>query len=207
MIKVIGIGGVARSGKDTLCKYLQDKFPDYITRFALADELKLDLNEFLKSKTNISAFTVDPKEKTLIRDLLVAYGKIKREQSQGRYWTSLLQPKIDECIRNGGVAVVTDIRYDFYPEDELFWLLNVNRGTFIHVTRTDEAGQIISPPNKDEEINNPKLMAKCNYQIVWPTFKQSSDLDYFVNNKLGTLLSNLSNQYGQFKQRVTRQLQ
>ena len=43
--------------------------------------LKKDLDDFVKSKIGISVFTDDTKEKSLIRGLMVEYGKIKRQQT------------------------------------------------------------------------------------------------------------------------------
>ena len=93
--KIIGVAGCARSGKDTFFNILQKYIPE-VEQVALAFELKKDLDDFVKSKIGISIFTDETKEKNLIRGLMVEYGKIKRHQTEGAYWTCLAQKKINE---------------------------------------------------------------------------------------------------------------
>ena len=62
-IKVLGICGFARSGKDSFADFLCKLFPCKFKKTSLAYELKRDLNPFLLSKLGISAFTENPKEK------------------------------------------------------------------------------------------------------------------------------------------------
>jgi len=187
--KIIGICGVATVGKDTLFKIINSINPA-ITRLALADELKLDCDAFFRQKLGISAFTTDIKEKNLIRPLFVDYGDIKRKQSLGTYWTSLLQPKIEDCMSRGDIPCVTDIRYDEYQGvDELDWIKK-NNGVLIHVSRREQ-GVLIEPANDREKINNPRLMAAADYKLVWST---SSDISYLldcVNLQLGGFIETI----------------
>lgn len=186
----IGIGGVSRSGKDTLFRCFQAIFDSYnlkCQRFALADELKVDLNEFLKKNVGISAFTLDPTEKEIIRDIMVAYGKAKRIQTNGTYWTNLLTPKIQNYIKDGGIAIITDIRYDYYPRDEVYWVKNVLKAPLVHVTRTFN-GDFIKPANTEEERNDPKIKAKADYLLCWPTDSKLDNLIDFVYVQLDELL-------------------
>jgi len=202
-LKVIGVSGFARSGKDSLATYLINKYKGLFKRFALADELKLDLNSFLKEKADISAFTIVPEEKELIRDMMVAYGKIKRHQTQGRYWTGLLQPKINECIANKQIPIVTDIRYDQFPEDECFWLQNYNRGQLIHITRLGTDLLALPAPNNDEALNNPRLKAKANFYIRWSTFRgedPTREIEEIVQRQMEGLIIEIEKRYNEFKQ-------
>ena len=165
--KIIGVTGCARSGKDTFFNILQKYIPE-VEQVALAFELKKDLDDFFKSKIGISIFTDETKEKNLIRGLMVEYGKIKRHQTEGAYWTCLAQKKINEILRAGKIPVITDIRYDIYPKDEFHWLRNDNHGVMVHITRmfgNDE----IPPANEEERINNKKLKSKADYSIEWNT--------------------------------------
>lgn len=162
-------GGVATVGKDTFCKLLIDLLPDLrVKRFALADQLKLDLQPFLLDEFGIDIFNCSPHEKELVRDILVAYGKSWRKKSQGTHWTELLQEEID--ISGVDIAVVTDIRYSdpAYPEDELFWGTQKNNGLLVHITRLKD-GSPIPPINEDEEKNDPKLQAAADFKIIWET--------------------------------------
>jgi hypothetical protein len=165
--KIIGVSGCARAGKDTFFNILKKYLPE-VEQVALAYELKKDLNDFLKSKIGISVFTDDTKEKSLIRGLMVEYGKIKRQQTEGTYWTCLAQKKINEILRSDKIPVITDIRYDIYPKDEFHWLKEENSGTLVHITRTFGEDEI-PPANEEESINNEKLKTKADYSIKWPT--------------------------------------
>jgi len=63
---MIGISGVATSGKDTLFILLQKFFKDHglkMKRFALADSLKEDLAPFVEEKLNLNIFKLSPDEK------------------------------------------------------------------------------------------------------------------------------------------------
>lgn len=165
--KVIGVSGCARAGKDTFFAILKKYLPD-VEQVALALELKKDLDEFVKSRIGISAFTDETKEKSLIRGLMVEYGKIKRHQTEGTYWTCLAQKKINEILKSDKIPVVTDIRYDIYPKDEFYWLKNENEGLLVHITRMFGDDEI-PPANEEESINNEKLRSKADYIIKWNT--------------------------------------
>lgn len=171
--KIIGVSGCARAGKDTFFNILKKYLPE-VEQVALAYELKKDLNDFLKSKIGISVFTDDTKEKSLIRGLMVEYGKIKRQQTEGAYWTCLAQKKINDILRSDKIPVITDIRYDIYPKDEFHWLKNENNGVLVHVTRMFGSDEI-PPANEEEFINNEKLKTKADYSIVWPTVENSQN--------------------------------
>jgi len=165
--KIIGVSGCARSGKDTFFNILKKYLPE-IEQVALAYELKKDLDEFVKSKTGVSVFTDETKDKTLIRGLMVEYGKIKRQQTEGTYWTCLAQKKINDILRSDKIPVVTDIRYDIYPKDEFHWLKDQNNGVLVHVTRMFGEDEI-PPANEEEAINNEKLKTKADFSIKWNT--------------------------------------
>ena len=171
--KIIGVSGCARSGKDTFFNILKKYVPE-IEQVALAYELKKDLDDFTKSKIGISVFTENTKEKSLIRGIMVEYGKIKRIQTEGTYWTCLAQKKINDILRTDKIPVITDVRYDIYPKDEFHWLKEQNNGILVHITRmfgTDE----IPPANEEESINNEKLKSKADYCIRWNTVENNQE--------------------------------
>jgi hypothetical protein len=174
MKKIIGLTGVATVGKDTFFKLaseiLMEKYGKISTRLALADELKSDIDGFLMEKTGISALTTNKHEKSIIRPLLVEYGRIQREMSQAKYWTN----KLTKQIHNDSVSdyiFITDIRYTVYPEDELFWLKQKMNGTLIHISRytTNKFGQrdYVMPPNRDEAENDPILKEHADFKFQW----------------------------------------
>jgi len=168
---IIGLTGVARSGKDTFChilkKYLKEKNISS-ERVALADELKSELHEFVEKKFKINLNKCDGKDKEFIRPLMVAYGKCRRTQTEGKYWTSLADDKIKELKKNNTIPIVTDIRYIEYKEDEYTWLKN-NGGILIHISRKLDDGTTIPPANIEEKSNDNKLKAVADYSISWDT--------------------------------------
>lgn len=168
---MIGLTGVARSGKDTfysiLKKYLKEKNID-ANRIALADELKNELGDFVKNKFNINLNKCDGTEKELIRPLMVSYGKCRRVQTQGKYWTSLVESKVKELKKDNIMPIITDIRYIEYKEDEYSWL-KAHNGILIHISRKLDDGSLVQPANIEEKSNDNKLKAVADYSISWDT--------------------------------------
>ena len=135
-MKLIGISGVARSGKDLFTTVAQEVLKQHdikTERFALAYELKSDLKDLIHTKTGIDAFTENTEEKNIIRPLLVAYGDVMRKISDGKYWTQKVEQRLGKSKVD--VAFVTDIRYDHYIEDECTWLQLKQSGKLIHLTK------------------------------------------------------------------------
>lgn len=167
--KVIGLTGVATCGKDTFCKYLIENLQRNgftAKRFALADDLKAMARMPLLELSEIDILNCDAEQKEIVRDYLVAIGKIKRKLTHGKFWTSLLEPKIIQAKVD--YAVITDLRYDYYSEDEAYWAKVKMGGSLVHITRFND-GKKILPPNLDEEENDPKMETKSDYKVAWET--------------------------------------
>lgn len=182
-MNIIGISGLARSGKDLFTSVAIDilKTDHNIKseKFALAYELKLDLYPLVITKMGIDTFTEDTKSKTVIRPLLVAYGDVMRNTSSGKYWTQKMEQRIAKS--KADVFFVTDIRYDLYPEDECNWIQRKMAGKIIHITRyqvtAPPPGRRISSkkptkiyeiaPNEHELFNNPKVKKRADYAFEW----------------------------------------
>jgi hypothetical protein len=184
--KMIGLTGVARSGKDTfysiLKKYLEEKNIK-CERIALADNLKIELGDFTKEKFKIDLNKCDGKEKELIRPLMVAYGKCRRVQTEGKYWTSQLESKIRELSQKNIIPIVTDIRYIEYKDDEYSWLKS-NDGILIHISRKLDDGTLIPPANIEEKSNDNKLKAVSDISIVWETCQDVNFLYELMQKQL-----------------------
>jgi hypothetical protein len=168
---VIGLTGVARSGKDTfysiLKKYLKEKNIES-QRIALADELKNELGDFVEKKFKINLNKCDGSDKELVRPLMVSYGKCRRIQTEGKYWTSLVDSKLKELKKENIIPIITDIRYIEYKDDEYSWLKNHN-GILIHISRKLDDGALVQPANIEEKSNDNKLKAVADYSICWET--------------------------------------
>lgn len=210
-MKLVGVSGLARSGKDLFTTVAQDVLKEHglkTERYALAYELKSDLKDLIHKKTGIDVFTENTEEKTIIRPLLVAYGDVMRKISEGKYWTQKMEQRIGKS--KADVVFITDIRYDYYPEDECTWLQYKQCGKLIHITRfkyetTSKRKKKVydSPPNEHEAINNPKVKDRADYSFEWedysnkyPTKEQILECPYIIDNvrtalkEIGVLPSN-----------------
>jgi hypothetical protein len=191
---MIGISGVARCGKDTfysiLKKYLEEKGIKS-ERLALADSLKKELNLFTKEKFKIDLFKCNDQEKELVRPLMVSYGKCRRVQSEGKYWTSELEPKIKELIKNKIIPIITDVRYIEYKDDEYSWLKSHN-GILIHLSRRLDDGSLVPPANIEEKANDNKLKAGADFTICWDTCKDTNFLYELMQKNLKNIYDRLT---------------
>ena len=210
-MKLIGVSGLARSGKDLFTTVAQDVLKEHglkTERYALAYELKNDLKDLIYKKTGIDVFTENTEEKNIIRPLLVAYGDVMRKISGGKYWTQKIEQRIGKS--KADVVFITDIRYDFYPEDECTWLQYKQCGKLIHVTRykydtlSKRKKKVYDcPPNEHEATNNPKVKDRADYSFEWddysskyPTKEQILECPYIIDNvrtalkEIGILSSN-----------------
>jgi hypothetical protein len=173
--RVIGLSGVARAGKDTFAAILEKKLVEKgntIKKIALADPLKKHCDPFLTERLGISAFTQVPEEKILIRPFLVWYGDAQRKRTHGRYWIEQANVTIE--ANDADYFIVTDVRYDAYEKDEIYWLQQERKGVVCHVSRftPEPTGRVfVEPANEHERINNPKVKAKADFVVEWESVK------------------------------------
>lgn len=166
---IIGIAGVARSGKDTLADKLNELFCSAgvkSKRYSFAYALKKDLDGFLLEKFGISAFTENSSEKTIIRPILISYGQAKRDVSKGTHWIKKVFDEIE--FDSPDVAIISDLRFADTECDELH-MIKQSGGIIIHVSRKDENGNFVLPCSEDEARNDPKLREACDFRLVWET--------------------------------------
>lgn len=169
---IVGLTGPAQSGKDSffnLAKSYFNLLNIKIKRLALADNLKIDMKSFLLEKLNIDIFNISPDDKEKIRDLMVIYGKIKRQDTEGKYWTNLLEPQIKESLKENDIIFITDIRYAYYEEDELHWIRKFEKNFLLHISRLDKNNIIIPPRNSEENQNDPILKQNADLRLCWHT--------------------------------------
>ena len=151
-MKLIGITGLARAGKDTFynfSKSILESNQYKCHRYAFADALKEELDELLRKSVGISAFTESPSEKKVIRPLLVAYGTLQRKANPS-CWINKIQDRVKLEIENGSWVFVTDVRY----ENEMDWIHSLG-GKAVHIHREGNVA-----PNSDELKNDPILKNK-----------------------------------------------
>lgn len=168
----IGIAGVARSGKDSLALEIENLIRSYkgktIYKTSLAKPLKEDCKDFIKQYLGLDVFTDKNEEKAVFREFLVWYGKVKRQQTEGKYWTNLLDQRVQTFQPD--ICIVPDIRYQQYEQDEVSWLKSKPQNVLIHLQRIAINGEIVPPANMDESINDSIIQNSADYKITWPTF-------------------------------------
>jgi dephospho-CoA kinase len=111
---IIGLTGLKRSGKDTVCQFILDEHPE-ARRFAFADALK----EMLANATDVPVEQAE-KDKERWRPVWQRVGtEIMRHYHGDDYWLRQLRLKLDQAKAEGvPIAIVTDVR--FLNEAELF---------------------------------------------------------------------------------------
>lgn len=180
--KIIGVSGVAGSGKDLffdlLSKYLNDVYGIRCHKLSLANALKKEATEWTLEKYGINCLDCTREDKEVVRPFLVFHGTVRRGQTQGRHWINILDKKIKNLkLNDDEILVITDIRYSHYEEDEVFWLKNELGGILIHILNYIKVGsEDCSPPviieksaaNDSEKINDPKLKKLADHKIRWP---------------------------------------
>lgn len=178
---IVGISGLARSGKDTLFKFLSDKLKENnisSKRLAFADELKEECDDFLKKNIGISAFTEKNSEKEIIRPFLVCYGTKVRRRLNKNCWIDRLSRKLKDISSNNYIFI-TDVRY----ENEIEWVKSQG-GKTIHIERHGNVA-----PNKEELKNDPILKRSSQYRVKWKNFKETDNL--YINNKVNSIYNEL----------------
>lgn len=197
----IGIGGTARAGKDTFCAIAKKQLENQglkVKKFALADELKNDLKDFIREKLDMDVYTQITSEKDIIRPILVGYGDSMRKKTHGTYWTDKLTKSISQD--DSDVVIVTDIRYDEYQKDELYWMREQLGGVVVHVSKYElrenlyatQPDKIFIPPANDHEArNDPKIKSKANFVIEWEHQYGSILKSKYLNSIVSDILNKI----------------
>jgi hypothetical protein len=179
-MKVIGIGGYARCGKDTfvsIAKQILAKNGCEPRRVAFADTLKTEVQSMLNSYGfNADVYTTDTEAKSKIRPLLVWWGCARRDLSDcGLYWVDVVDKELKEheaeFARAGAstdhhVALVSDVRFP----NEAEWIHNNWNGQLIHIRRyspIDGGVAFDAAPNQEEAKNDPLVMSSADVSVEW----------------------------------------
>ena len=184
--KIIGLCGNARAGKDTFFNISRDLLNEskvFTQRFAFADALKQESDDFLTSNLGISAFTEKAKEKELIRPFLVTYGTHLRRKLDPDCWIKKIEPDVLSAMVQGQTPVITDVRFG----NEADWVHSLG-GVMIHIKREG-----FGPANNDEAENEPILIEKSNQLVQWPTLGE--DVDEYTSIIEKTLNNIFKNEY------------
>lgn len=161
---MIGIGGLARSGKDTLAKNLAEVIHNdwkcEVKIFSFAKELKSQMDDFLKKHYGISAFTEDTEEKKVIRDLLVCHGETMKKFYTNTIWADLVIDSI-ESDPTKFFPIISDVRFNFEAK-----IVQDHYGKIIHISKIGN-----TPPNEIEALNDPKVAENSDIKHTWPSYE------------------------------------
>jgi hypothetical protein len=176
---IIGLSGVAGAGKDLFFSLLSKKLN--CQKFSLADALKEEVAPFLQDQYDINPLTCTREEKDSIRPLLVFHGSFKRNLSEGRHWINKLNKEIKNNLTDS-IVVITDIRYDDYPKDEVYWLKEELGGLLVHISMYEHIDRGFTsynhyrkPINEEERRNDPEIEAQADYTVEWERVKGDID--------------------------------
>lgn len=103
-VRVVGIVGYKRSGKDTFCLALSDNFLR-VARLAVADEIKRELAKFL----GVTLMRIEKYKEPHYRKPLQDLGAVRRRIDEN-YWLTKLCGQIQGALDCGAHIVVPDVR-------------------------------------------------------------------------------------------------
>jgi hypothetical protein len=163
---MIGISGLARSGKDTLAENLsiiiKDDWGIDVKIFSFANEIKRQTDDFLKANYKISAFTENTKEKKIIRDLLVGHGESTKLLHGKDVWAKFVLKEIKK--HKNIFPIISDVRFDFETK-----FLQKNKAKVVHIAKEGN-----KPPNDIEAKNDPLVQKIADLNHVWPKYKPNN---------------------------------
>ena len=179
-MKVIGVRGLARAGKDTfvtIAKNILIKNGYTAKQYSFAEQLKKEVEPFLKKTCGVDVWTNDSEIKKDIRDFLVWYGTTFWRKRDPKRWIR----GVDNQIKSDGTkidfALVSDVRYPNEGEWVHSWngyLVHVEayKDQLIYCPMTGQTAgatekKYFEAPNEQEEINDPIVKAASDYKLEW----------------------------------------
>ena len=177
---LLGIGGVAQCGKDSLYKALYSLEHSFM-RYSFADKVKEDLRPALMQQYNIDIFKCSPAEKEKCREMLVLYANICREENP-LHWVQEIEPAVMSSIKSNIIPVITDVRY----ENEANWIHELG-GKVIHLKKFffENGEKKYHPPaNEVEAKNDPLLQNISDLRVEWENNLTPPQMIQFAKNLL-----------------------
>tara|TARA_R110000751_G_C13580756_1_gene459801 strand:- start:209 stop:709 length:501 start_codon:yes stop_codon:yes gene_type:complete len=140
---------------------------------SIANKLKQEVSWVSRELYGINSTNCTRKEKDTIRPLLVAHGEIKRKLSNGRHWVEALTKE----LAPDKINIITDVRFNEYEKDEVYWLKNEINGVLIHLSRYDQANgkRVYFPPaNDSEKANNNLVKKESDFILNWKSEEEET---------------------------------
>lgn len=228
-MKVIGIAGYARCGKDTfvaIAKNILKRNGYSPFRIAFADKLKEETESMLSvNNFKASVLTDDAEAKKLIRPLLVWWGCQRRQESEGGlYWVKTAEEKIRNYYAGARHASIDDDKLVMLVSDVRFpneakWVHETFDGEVIHlrkyvVQNLTESPEIVygvstidefqkvydEAPNEEEKKQDPLVREIADQCIDW---EKSSSSDILNDSRMNEIVLEALNKTKYFKHTST----
>jgi hypothetical protein len=211
-VKFIGVSGVARVGKNLFCDIAARQLKTRNIKskiYALASEVKADCETRVRKSLGLDVYSEKTEDKKLFRDILVQHGVAKRNETQGTYWTSKLEAimsrfmNMDKTVEIGlpGVIFISDIRFNEFEKDEVWWITEHLKGKLVHISKYEETDGIVTltpPANKTEETNDPLVQAVADFKVSWSHIgSENLTENAYLNECVAAALDNILPEFRQ----------
>lgn len=184
MGKVVAIGGVAGSGKDTLALLLEKELRSFgftTQKISFAEPLKWEVRDFCVKHYGIDPATCSRAEKNFVRPILVEHASLMRALTHNTHYVNILESKIDCFYGETDFIIVPDLRFYESDNDEVPWVKS-RGGRVVHVSRwlnssADSAPpfrSFVTPANATEAANDPTVKEAADYQLYWESLDGES---------------------------------
>jgi len=164
-IKLLGIAGFSRSGKDTFFGCLKEINPAFI-RGSFADKVKEHTRVVIKTAHDIDIFECTPEQKEFCRPILINYAVLMRQESNGKFWIDELEKNVKPYLEEGKrIVAITDVRY----KNETEWVQSLG-GKVVHLKKyiTNNGSKMYqNAPNNEEKENDPQVEAIADLHFEW----------------------------------------
>lgn len=173
MNRIIGIAGYGGVGKDTLADQIVSYYGDHkCSRFAFADELKMEIRDFIFSQYHFDILNCEREQKEEVRDLLVFWGEKRRKEDPG-YWLKKVIRKLYNS--SSEINIITDVRY----QNECS---RIQRFDNSEVWLLERVG--VHPVCKEEAVSIKEVREIADEVIELPTVDCYNDLLKVIDKKL-----------------------
>lgn len=184
-MKIIGLAGAARVGKDTLYRFIHDNVSFKVARYSFADIIREDLSQMFNSiqdeqirKTiHDGLYLPSSPLKESVRPLMAEYGVLMRNLTEGKYFINILSQKLKNNKEGAQYGFITDVRFCEYHFDEPE-LIHSLGGKVILLEREG-----IGPINEYERINLEKFKAVADKIVALP------DKELYDENLIQTIIT------------------
>jgi len=170
---IVGITGNPNSGRKTAAKILQ-RMCNIQYNFDILDDYKVDLRDFVLSKTGISTFSRSKLEKTIIDEFVESYRRMLNRVNPD-IELNIFKDKINKS--SGNIIVTGNFGNDLYS------YIKDNGGEIVYVFINSEI--VVRPPLPTEQFKN---------QLVWERSNNNEYLSDTLSIQLKGLISKLKNE-------------